>query len=157
MSGPYRFLPSSFDPDDPHMRGIPVPLDWRWSSIEEGLRVRGARGVMVRLPLFWQMEVPLFYACRAVGAFLFANDVGNMPLGAAAIQGADIDTVITNFENADAFAVHLTERQISLPKNWVIVRTPLNAQTSLSQILQNKDLSIFEETHSSPGIALPNI
>lgn len=150
MTEAYRFLPSSFDPDDPDMKGIPVPLDWCWDSAEHTFKAWGSRGVMMRLPLFWQMEVPLFRACRSVGAFLFANDVGNMPLGAVATRIAEIDTVVTDFEDTCMFTSYLLECNAPLPKHWFIVRNQKNAHRQLPHALAN--VAVYEETHSSPGI-----
>ena len=153
MSGSHRLLPSSFDPEDASMHGIPVPLDWRWSSVEKALQEWGSRGVMMRLPLFWQLEVPLFHACRAADAFLFTNDVGNIPLGIEAVRIANIDTIVTTFDDAALFTAQLAERNVSLSKQWVIIRTPSSAKTPLPQILRSNDLRVFEEIHITPGIA----
>lgn len=150
MTKACRFLPNSFDPDDPDMNGIPVPLDWRWNSVEHTFKTWGVRGVMMRLPLFWQLEVPLFHACQNAGAFLFANDIGNMPLGAVAMRIAEIDTVVTNLEDACTFVPYLLEHGAPLPRHWVIVRNQENAHHPLPSAMAK--LSVYEEVHSSPGI-----
>lgn len=157
MTTSQRFFPSSFDPDDAHMTGNPLPLDWRWRSAEDALTSWGSRGVMMRLPLFWQLEVPLFHACQSAGAFLFANDVGNMPLGAAAVDIADVDTVVTELDDAAAFASYLTIKRMSLPKYWFIVRKSSHAGAPLPPELTGNGISVHEEVHSSPGIIVTNM
>lgn len=150
MTKTCRLFPSSFDPDDQNMRGVPVPLDWRWDSVERTFKAWGVRGVMMRLPLFWQLEVPLFHACQSAGAFLFTNDVGNMPLGAVATRIAEIDTVVTDFNDVCMFVPYLLERGAPLPRHWVIVRNPEHAHHPLPLALAN--VTVYEEVHSSPGI-----
>ena len=144
-----RYFPSSFDPRDPTLKGIALPLSWRWVTIEHSLKTWGSRGVMMRLPLFWQLEVPIFDACQSVGAFLFTNDQDNMPLGAEAVRTADIDTVITDASDAAQFSAFLASKHIALPPNWFIVCKPgERAPQSLQHIVR-----IVEELHESPGIS----
>src|SRR3989338_10070080 len=76
-------VPSSFYPDDASMLAFPLPLSWQWSSCEKFLRERTSRSVMTRLPLFWQLEVLLHDACKAVGAPLFIRNPENMPVNGA--------------------------------------------------------------------------
>ena len=102
----------------------------------------------MRLPLFWQLEVPLFRACKSVGAFVYVCDPDNMPVTRVALQYASIDTVVTTYDDALALSNHLTERQLSGPRHWFIVRRP-DQEEKLPESI-SKDA--FEETHNSPGI-----
>ena len=150
MSALSRFLPSSFDAQDPTLHGVEVPATWRWNSLEPQLKTWGSKGIMMRLPLFWQLETLIFEACHTAEASLFINDRANMPLGAAALKIAEIDTVVTDLADAEAFVAYLTEAKAPLPSFWFIVRTPEQATTPLSALL--RPLTTAEETHRSPGI-----
>lgn len=110
---------------------------------------------MARLPLFWQLEIPLFHACRHAGSFLFINDVGNMPLGAAAIRTAEIDTIVTDFDDAVAFSAYLAQSTCPIPQKWFIVRPPLRAGKPLPSHLAH--VEVAEEVHETPGILRKNL
>ncbi len=148
---PYRIVPTSFDPEDPELRGFPIPLKWRWASCEEALRVFGATGVMMRLPLFWQLESPLWSACKKAGAFIFTNDPENMPLGAAAIRSANIDCVVTETKDASLFSDFLREKKYQLPRSWIIIHPANSDEWSLPKL---EGANVAQEVHLFPGIPL---
>ncbi|OGG55930.1 hypothetical protein A3D71_04100 [Candidatus Kaiserbacteria bacterium RIFCSPHIGHO2_02_FULL_55_20] len=146
-------VPSSFDPTDEAMLAFPLPISWQWSSCERFLRERAARIVMTRLPLFWQLEVLLHDVCKAVGAPLFIGSPQNMPVGAAAIAAMGIDTIITSGEDCGAFATHLSDRAIPLPKNLFIVRTP-EESWGTPPTLSRAGVRIHQEVHLFPGVVI---
>ncbi len=149
-----RVVPSSFDPDDENLIAFPLPLSYTWSSCERALVRSRPRGVMMRAPLFWQLEAPLHAACRAAGAPIFVNDQANMPVGGAAIQLADTDAVVTSANDAVAFAAYLSEKKMPHPRLWILI-------SSLEEYLRKTDHSregirgtVVEEVHLFPGLVL---
>ena len=144
-----RYVPSSFDPNDADMRAITIAADWNWPTCAQALKKSGSVGVMMRLPLFWQLEVPLFHACKEAGAFLFVCEPQNMPFGAAALRDASIDTVVTDLNDALAFAQFLAARPQPLPPNWLIIRRA-DQQEALPVAFAS--VHVVEESHSSPGV-----
>lgn len=145
----YRIVPASFSLNDTELTGFPVDAQWRWPSCARTLRSWDAHGVMMRAPLLWQLEVPLRHACDEAEAFVFINDAGNMPLGAAAIRQARIDAVITGLEDADAFASHLREHSVPLPA-FLLVASLDEAARPLPHSLSNARVS--RELHLFPGV-----
>lgn len=147
-----RVMPSSFNPDDPALCAFPYHHTAGWSSCERTLRDSGAHGVMMRLPLFWQVEPNLFSACQAAGAFIFINDADNMPLGAAAVRDARIDAIVTDAPDAHAFAQYLLEKKSGMAKTWIIVHTPHKDIRPISQILKEPHVRVAQEIHVFPGV-----
>jgi hypothetical protein len=147
---PCRVFPSSFDPQDPHQRSVPRPLFSRWESCEETLRTFGSRGVILRLPLFWQVEAPLHHACTAAKATLFVNDPGNMPVGAEAVRSAGLDTVLTDTEDAGRFASYLLNESRVLPPRWILIHRPDHAWV-VPAALDAAD-RVAQEVHLFPGV-----
>lgn len=152
---PCRLVPTSFDPDDPDLHAFPRSINWRWASCERALRALGAaRGVMMRLPLFWQVEVPLHAACRAVGIPIFVNEPENMPVGGAAIQNADVDAVITDRADAQLFAAYLAERGIRGPRLWIVIHRADDASWDVPAVLHQENQRVAEEVHLFPGVPI---
>src|SRR3989338_4706505 len=104
--------PSSFDAKDPVLRALPRSADWRWTSCEQALKEADSKGVMMRLPVYWQIGLPLSAACRALGIPLFINEPENIPVGAMALKMGGIDTVVSENRDAAAFAAYLVKRAI---------------------------------------------
>jgi hypothetical protein len=148
---PVRFVPDSFDPADPTLAMVEIPIEWRWESCEKALTRFASRGVMSRLPAWWQLEPPLHAACRSAGAFLYVNDTMNMPLGSAAILRAEIDTIVTTVDDAHAFAAFLIEKGVPLPPSWFIVHQ--HEKKMLPELLWQPGIQLHEEVQSSPGIS----
>ena len=141
-----RMVPTSFDPNDPTLRGFPISLDWKWTSCEQALRSQNSVGVMMRLPLFWQLEVPLYKACKSSGAFIFVSDRGNMTLAAEAIRIAHIDCVVTDIEDAVMFSNFLSKKSLMQPRSWIIVhpRTmPRTLPSHLSEAVGAQEVHLF--------------
>lgn len=149
MQTEFRLVPSSFDPNDPALTGVQIPLSWRWGLCEKVFREHHVQGVLSRIPLFWQLEIPLHAACRAAETYLYLNDAKNMPLGAAALRLDTVDAVVTSIEDANLFAAFLAEKNIALPPTWIVVR-PLDDTRPLSEVLK-KVPNVYEEIHSHPG------
>lgn len=152
---PCRVVPTSFDPDDSKMRAFPRSINWRWVSCERALRAFNVeRGVLMRLPLFWQMESPLHAACRAVGVPIFVNEPENMPVAAAVAAAGDIDAVVTDEEDARAFSKYLTEKNIQSPHIWLIVH-PVDAPVwDIPAALREERIGITQEVHLFPGVPI---
>lgn len=147
-----RVMPSSFNPDDPALCAFPYHKTAGWNSCERVLRDSSTHGVMMRLPLFWQVEPNLFSACQAAGAFIFINDADNMPLGAAAVRDARIDAIMTDAPDAHAFAQYLLEKKSGMAKTWIIVHTPHKDIRPISQILKEPHVRVAQEVHVFPGV-----
>ncbi len=147
-----RVMPSSFNPDDPTLCAFPYHKIAGWSSCERLLRDSGAHGVMMRLPLFWQIEPSLFAACHAAGALIFINDADNMPLGAAAVHIAQIDTVVTDSDDAHKFSNYLLEKKSGMAKTWIMVHTPHKDITPVPQALKATHVRVAQEIHVFPGV-----
>lgn len=146
-----RIFPTSFDAQEKDVLAYARALEWRWDSAHFALKHFASTGVMMRLPLFWQLESPLFYAAEEVGAFIFVNDAANMPLGAAALKSANIDVVVTHVADSTAFAAYIFEHQIPQP-DWLIVHPLSDELGTLSPLLRNA--RVAEEVHLFPGVPL---
>lgn len=144
-----KIVPTSFNANDAALRGFPIPLDWKWTSCAEALGSFHAVGVMMRLPLFWQLEVPLFHACKEAGAFIFISDRGNMPLAAEAIRTARIDCVVTDAEDAKTFSNFLIEKSLSKPRSWIIVHRATLPSAPVTNIAGAVGA---QEVHLFPGV-----
>jgi hypothetical protein len=106
---------------------------------------------MMRLPLFWQLESPLRGACDSSGAFIFVNDLGNMPLGASALRQAGVDTVVTGREDAAAFSEYLNAQGLALPA-FLLVEPVTEHVSALPPSLEGAFVS--RELHLFPGVPL---
>jgi hypothetical protein len=141
--------PSSFDPFDPTLTALPFPPGWRWSTLEAALSRFESKFLLSRIPLFWQIESPLNEICRSVGTTVFHNEVENMPVGAASVRSAEIDTVLTTSEDAHGFVAYLFEKAVPIPKNWFIIHPVI--KHDLPAKLQERAFIVVEETHDRPG------
>lgn len=144
-----RYLPSSFDPVDPELTAVRIPTSWEWTSAERALREFDAHGVMMRIPLFWQLEIPLFRACKNVEAFIFVCDQANMALGSAAIRGAQVDCVVTDRDDAERFSAYALQRG-TLPSSWIVIHK-LHDDWKMPTLGNSL---IAQEVHISPGIVV---
>lgn len=149
---PRQLVPTSFDPADPELRAFPRPLGWHWTSAERMLRAFGSHGIMMRLPLFWQLEPALFAAGQAAGAPIFVNDQDNMPVGAAAIKTASMDTVITDTQDAFRFSSYLSETGAQFPTAWIIVHPALLDVWEVPAPLREAGARVAQEVHLFPGV-----
>ena len=149
-----RVIPSSFDADDSELRAFPSKSDWKWDSCQKALQNFQTRAVMMRLPLFWQMESPLHAACRSVGAPIFINEPENMPVGAAALSSAEVDTVVTEAGDGFSFSEYLSQKNLPLPRNWVIVHRS-DAPWQIPAALRDApEIQVAQEVHAFPGLPI---
>ena len=147
-----RFVPTSFDGDDLELRAFAIPQSWRWTSCEDALLQHKARGVMMHLPLFWQLEPALYAACRAVHAPIFINDPRNLPVAAAALRSAGIDTVVSEVADATALSSYLHEKKSARPKLWFIVHRANNLEWDLPGGLLGEGEAVVQEVQLFPGM-----
>lgn len=144
-----RLFPSSFDPDDPSLTALARPNTLRWHTLSEWLTRVSARGVLSRLPLFWQTESIMHAACREARAFLYLNDASNMPVGLAAIEHANVDTIIATQDDAIEFSRFLASRG-ALVANWYIIH---DATARFPSVNLSLATSIRHDIHLAPGIS----
>ncbi len=149
-----RVMPSSFDPDDQNLLAYPYYLSPRWDSCEKALRAFGARGVMMRLPLFWQTESLLHSACRAAGAFIFINEPENMPVGALALREGEVNTIVTDINDVFVFSSYLRDNKFPLNQTWIIVHPLKNKIGTIPEVLMKKEVLVAQEVHLFPGVPI---
>lgn len=147
-----RYLPSSFDANDPLLYAVPRSASFRWKSLEEFLGTTRARGLLVRTPIYWQALFAAHEACQAAGIPYLANDPDNAPVGAAALRMAGVDSVLTEASRAHEFWSYCQERKTVLPSAWFLVHdarstTHWIAPESISQTSS----CVFQEVHIMPG------
>ncbi len=146
---PCRIIPTSFDADDAALAGFPLHHLYRWDSCAHALVELKAHGVMMRLPLFWQLEVLLWYASRAARAPIFLNDPENMPVGAAALQLGGMDTVVTEQRDAGAFVEYLQKEKMALPEKWIVVHRADDVWKLPAALADSR---VAQEVHLFPGL-----
>ncbi len=146
-----RIIPTSFEADDSALSGFPLHPLSRWDSCAQALSELNPHGVMMRLPLFWQLEVLLWYASRSVRAPVFLNDPENMPVGAAALQLGGMDTVVTEQRDASTFADFVKKENGELPEKWIIVH---RAQDRWDMPASLSGCKIAQEVHLFPGLPI---
>lgn len=146
-----RVVPAQFTWSD-DMEGLFIDASWRWPSLRSHLERLRVRGVLMRAPLWWQLESPLSKACKDAGSFiLFERD--NVPLATVGVRDACIDAVVTDPEDAAAFAAALTQRNIAFPKLWfLIVRQ--DQTVTLPPSLSEVEIEVVQEVHRYPGVPL---
>lgn len=148
-----RIVPSHFDGNHPDLRALPLPAAYAWRSCEQALRHFGSRYVMLRLPGFFQASSLVYACCKAVGAPLYPNEPDNLPIGLAAITAGSIDTVITTALDAGIYARTATEKELPLPRSWLIIH-PLGTPLRLSEALASTSLMIAQEIHLFPCVPI---
>ena len=151
---PCQVVPTSFNPDDPQLRAFPRPLKWRWDSCERMFRAFKTSGVLMRLPLFWQVEPALFAAGQAAGAPIFVNDQENMPVGAEAIRIANMDTVVTDSQDAVRFSSYLSGAKTQFPASWIIVHPVSLDVWDIPAPAREEGTHVAQEVHLFPGVTL---
>lgn len=149
-----RVAPSTFDANDPNLLVIPRPLDAHWKSGETIFRDMSSSGVIVRVPLFWQMHAMAHAASRAVGIPLAIHDPNNIPVAAVAIERAGLNTVVSELGSAQSLLHYLTEKKRAFPTTYVVI-FPIDAVRNLSDVRQ---LAVIEnvacEVHLCPTVPL---
>lgn len=145
-------VPASFDPADTNLQAFPRPLEWIWYSCSEALKRQGAKGALVRIPLFWQIISPIHRACAEAQCGLFVNDQENQPIGEASVRLAEIDTVITDAKDAFTFSLFLAEKNTAV-SSWFIVYEPIR-DWSIPIPLQKPSIQVTQEVHLFPGLPL---
>ena len=146
-----RVFPSSFDPNDPDMRALPRPIDWRWMSCERALRNAGSRGVMMRLPVYCQIGFPLHAVCRAIGIPLFTNEPENIPVGAMAIKAGGIDTVVSENRDVAALADYLIKRTMPYPRLGILIHR-IDDVWEVPPVVFDTWGAVAQEVHVFPGV-----
>ena len=126
----------------------------RWLSCERALTEVGAKAVMAHLPHFWQLEIPLHAACRSVGAPIFVGEPENIPVAAAAIVSAGIDTVIVGTTASFALCSYMPGKQVPLPPHWMLIHDSCAASWEIPAPLRTDDYRVFQEVHAFPGLPI---
>lgn len=145
---PCRILPLTFDAESSFVLGFPIAETWQWDSITQALLHMKPHGVMMRLPLFWQLEAPLWRACREVRAPIFLNDPENVPVGAAALLRGGIDTIVTETRDVPMFIESLHQEHAPQPKHWLLVHRPTDSWDNPTAL---NNCSVYQEVHLFPG------
>src|SRR5262249_4568895 len=83
-------------------------------------------------------------------AFVFVNDESNMPLAAAAIERAEIDTVLTTYGDALAFSAYLNDQNRTPPRNWIVLIDAAHAAHAIAAPLERPNVAY--EVHAFPGV-----
>lgn len=149
----YRILPSSFNPEDPSLGAITRRVDWEWRSCTKVLEDGGAKGVMMRLPAFWQLESLLHRAAKRAHAYIFINDLKNMPVGAAAIHLAEVDAVVSSAQDSFEFSKYLEKNNHKFPRTWLIIN-PIENAVETPEPLRVRAVHVRHEVHAFPGVPL---
>ncbi len=151
---PCRIVPTSFDDSDAQLTALPRPLDWKWSSLHEALKLVEPKVAMTRLPLFWQMTSAIRGACKEAGSTLLPNEQENMHGGAAALLVANVNVVVTSSEDAGIFTSYLLEGASTLPEMWLIVHDASAPVWEIPASMQNLRAPIAQDVHLFPGLPL---
>lgn len=130
---------------------LPVVPDFS-SRLENALREYKARGVVMHLPLFLQLEPGVFAACRAIGAPLFINSPSNLPLAAAALRSGGVDTVVSEVADAAALSSYLYEKKSVRPKLWFLVRRTDTALQDVPAGLLGEGEAVVVDVHTPKGL-----
>lgn len=148
---PCRLTPTTFEADDPALQAYPRPLEWYWATLEQSLMRLQSQGVLLRLPIFWQLEPLVHAACRACGIPLLINETANMPVGRIALRMTGIDTVLTEARDATAFAAHLRQHKEAVPRAWVVIHRA-DDEWQLPALPSSARLE--QEVHLMPGMPI---
>lgn len=147
----HSYIPSSFNGDEIELAGYPRPLQWSWKSVEESLISVGPSVVLIRLPLFWQVESQLWRAAQQARAPIFVNDKDNMPVGRSCLISAGADTVITDAYDSIAFSAYLRDHKTPPPRAWIVIQDISNIR-DLSSVHSDEHTQLFQEIHLFPGM-----
>jgi len=147
-----RFVPSSFDPADPDFRAIERGGYEVWHSLARLIASAKVRGVMTRLPPFWQAMSPLHAACRERGVPLFLNDIANMPVGGLALKLGVVDAVVAEASDAMRFAEHCADAGVPAPVLWLIVHPASAPEWQPLRSREKKEGLVAHEVHLFPGV-----
>jgi hypothetical protein len=146
-----RLIPSSFDPNDDSLQALAIPRGRTWNSLALALKHCGAKIVLVRLPLFWQMLSPIHDACTEARCTLFVNEQDNMPLADAAMRTAEANMVVTDSKDAFALSLFLAEKNRHMP-NWFIIHEA--DKEWAVPVMIDLDAKVVQEVHVFPGVPL---
>jgi hypothetical protein len=140
-----RVVPDTFDPS---IAAPTTVANGEWHSLTRALIHTKATGALSRLPLFWQTESPLMSACKKAQVCVYTNDIGNRPLGAAAIREAGLDAVIIESNDALAFLPYVKESASKLA--WIVIHA--GALFKIDELLAIPNIRIAQEIHSAPSV-----
>jgi len=146
-----RIIPTSFDANEPSLQAFPQPVDSRWTSCERPLRNANSKGVIMRLPTYWQIGLPLHAACRSVGIPIFVNEPENIPVGAMALKTGGIDTVVSENRDAEAFAEYLVKHALPYPRLGIVVHR-IGDMGDVSRVVLDTWGTVAQEVHVFPGV-----
>lgn len=148
----YRFVPTSFDPDDPTSSVVRFSASWQWESLAETLARYNPHVLLLRLPLFWQVLSPLHAVCKRTGCALYINEQENPAAGEAAARVGEANVVITDAKDAFSFSLYVAERNVHIP-SWILIHDP-TGDWEIPIILREEHAQVAQEVHLFPGIPL---
>jgi len=102
------------------------------------------------LPLFWQMEPPVFVACRAAGVPLFTVQPDNIAVAAASIRYAESSAIIAEARSAEPLHEHLIMYQDPLPELWFVIHSA--ATDNWHDTPPRLSGRVCQEVHLYPGL-----
>lgn len=149
-----RLFPHAFDTKLSSGGAFFRDRSWEWGSLEGHLSTLNACGVLMRLPLFWQVEPLVFQVCKKTDSYLFLNDVANMPVGKVAIQNANCNTVLTTANDAVAFSDYLNGHNFNIATSWIVVHKIDSFDKEAANVLYAGAEYSAHEIHIAPGIPL---
>lgn len=148
-----RVVPTAFDAHDELLTAFPRHSSSRWVTAESIFERNRGACVLLRLPLFWQSEIPLHDACARTGTFLFVNDRRNMPLAAAALTSSSVKVVVTDAKDANDLATFLLVEGHDFPKEWLVVQRA-DEWVRLSAALTGASCEVTQEVHVMPSVPI---
>lgn len=113
----HRWVPSTFKGDEPPVR-IPHVA---WQHGHELLHGKASTIALVRIPPFWQFEIPVHDACRANGVAPYYVHPHNMALGIASVVSLEPESVITTSENLATFVHEVRQKSSHMPSLWIVI------------------------------------
>jgi hypothetical protein len=149
----YTYTPDSFCAEDDGMQVIPRKVKWEWSSLEKLICNTNLRGLLFALPTFWQLEPAAKRASRKAGLPIFVAIPSNIPVLAASINYAEMDTVIAEPQTAIQLGLFLAERNLKFPKMWVLIQQA-SASSFAPPISLPETSRVTQEVHLFPGFPI---
>ena len=145
-----QLIPTSFDPDNPNLGALAVPYH-PWETSSYALADCVDEIAIIRVPPFWQMEMPIHDALRAHGIAPHFLHPENTPLGIIAVSQLTPKIVITEAATLPRFLTALAEKKIPIPARWILLHALDAPQWETPKALNGAAITAHE-VHSLPGL-----